>query len=96
MKYYYICGISHRSVLMSLVIKQYDTKVDSKNRLTIRDSNFDYYHVVVFDNGTIELQPRVLVDPEYISKNTLKMMDDSIKNLENGNVSEPIDLSEFS
>jgi len=80
---------------MSSVIKQYDTKVDSKNRLTIRDSNFDYYHVVVFDNGTIELQPRVLVDPEYISKNTLKMMDESIKNLENGNVSEPIDFSEF-
>lgn len=80
---------------MSSVIKQYDTKVDSKNRLTIRDSNFDYYHVVVFDNGTIELKPRVLVDPEYISKNTLKMMDESIKNLENGNVSEPIDLSEF-
>lgn len=80
---------------MSSVIKQYDTKVDSKNRLTIRDSNFDYYHVVVFDNGTIELQPRVLVDPEYISINTLEMMDESIKNLEKGNISEPIDLSEF-
>ena len=57
---------------MSSVIKQYDTKVDSKNRLTIRDSNFDYYHVVVFDNGTIELKPRVLVDPEYISKKYIK------------------------
>ncbi len=80
---------------MSAVIKQYDTKVDSKNRLTIRDSNFNYYHVVVFDNGTIELQPRVLVDPEYISKNTLSMMDDSIENYNNNNVSDPIDFSEF-
>ena len=80
---------------MSSVIKQYDTKVDSKNRLTIRDSSFDYYHVVIFDNGTIELQPRVLVDPEYISKNTLRMMDESVKNLTDGNVSDPIDFSEF-
>lgn len=80
---------------MSAVIKQYDTKVDSKNRLTIRNSNFDYYHVVVFDDGKIELQPRVLVDPEYISKNTLKMMDESIENIKKDNVSESIDLSEF-
>lgn len=80
---------------MSSVIKQYDTKVDSKNRLTIRDSDFDYYHVVVFDDGKIELQPRVLVDPEYISENTLKMMDKSIENFKNGIVSNPIDFSEF-
>jgi hypothetical protein len=80
---------------MSSVIKQYDTKVDSKNRLTIRDSHYNYYHVIEFENGKIELQPRVLVDPEYISKNTLSMMDKSIENLKSGNVSEPINISEF-
>ncbi len=80
---------------MSSVIKQYDTKVDSKNRLTIRDSQYNYYHVIEFENGKIELQPRVLVDPEYISKNTLSMMDKSIENFKSGNVSEPINISEF-
>jgi hypothetical protein len=81
---------------MSSVMKQYDTKLDSKHRLTVRGSNYDYYHVIEFDNGKIELQPRVLIDPETISSNTLNMMDSAINNLKNNKVSEPIDLSEFS
>ena len=80
---------------MSSIIKQYDTKVDSKNRFTIRGANFNYYHVTEFNDGHIELVPRVLVDPNVISRNTLNMMDKSIENLKNGKVSDPIDFSKY-
>ena len=55
----------------------------------------DYYHVVEFPNGKIELQPRVLVEPFEISEDTLRMMDSAMDNYKKGIVSEPIDLSEF-
>jgi hypothetical protein len=76
-------------------MKQYDTKLDSKHRFTLRGANFDYYHVIEFKDGKIELHPRVLVEPQTISSNTLSMMDSSIKNLKDNNVSDSIDLSEF-
>ncbi len=41
------------------------------------------------------LEPRVLVKPFEISKNTLSMMDSSVENFRNGIVSDPIDLSAF-
>ncbi len=80
---------------MSAVVKQYDTKVDSKNRFTIRGSKFDYYHVTEFNDGHIELVPRVLVDPAVISRNTLNMMDQSVENLKNGKVSDSVDFSKY-
>ncbi len=80
---------------MQSAIKEYDTKVDSKNRFTIRGAKYDYYHVSEFTDGHIELVPRVLVDPDIISKNTIEMMDKSVENLKNGKVSEPISLSEY-
>lgn len=80
---------------MSAVAKQYDTKIDSKNRFTIRGSKFDYYHVTEFNDGHIELVPRVLVDPTVISRNTLNMMDKSVENLKNGKISDPVDFSKY-
>ncbi len=80
---------------MSSVAKQYDTKIDSKNRFTIRGSKFDYYHVTEYNDGHIELVPRVLVDPNVISKNSLNMMDKSVENLKNGKVSDPVDFSKY-
>jgi hypothetical protein len=80
---------------MNSFIKQYDTKLDSKHRFTLRGANFDYYHVIEFEDGKIELHPRVLVEPQTISSNTLAMMDSAIKNLKDNNVSDSIDLSEF-
>ena len=77
------------------VLKEYDTKLDTKNRLTVRKARFDHFHVVEFDDGRIELRPRILIDPNLLSKNTLVMMDESIENLKQGKVSKPIDLSEF-
>ena len=80
---------------MQSVIKQYDTRIDSKNRFTIRGAKYDYYHVSEFTDGHIELVPRVLVDPDIISKNTLNMMDKSVENFKNGIVSDPVDFSKY-
>lgn len=77
------------------VLKEYDTKLDSKNRVTVRKPRFEHYHVIEFDDGHIELKPRILIDPNLISTNSLKMMDLSMENLKKGTVSEPIDLSDF-
>lgn len=75
------------------VIKEYEAKLDSKHRITIRGSDYQYFQVKQYGDGHIELLPKVLVDPKEISKNTLQMMDNSVENLKNGNVSEPIDLN---
>lgn len=77
------------------VLKEYDTKLDSKNRVTVRKPRFDHFHVIEFDDGHLELRPRVLIDPNLLSSNTLKTMDSSIENLKKGKVSKPIDLTQF-
>jgi len=80
---------------MSSAILQYDAKVDSKKRITLREARFEYYHAVQYDDGRILLEPRELVAPFQISENTLHMMDQSMENLGLGKVSEAIDLSGF-
>lgn len=76
-------------------VKTYDTKTDMKKRITLRNSKYKYYHVQEFADGRIVLEPRELVVPFEVSQATLDMMDSSVKNLKNGNVSEPLDLTEF-
>ena len=80
---------------MQSIVKKYDAKLDDKKRITIRDSKYDFYHVEEFDDGTLVLKPRVLVDPNEISEKTLRMMDKSMKNLKNGIVSKPIELEKY-
>ncbi len=80
---------------METFINEYDAKLDDKKRLTIRGSKFDFYHVEEFNDGTLLLRPRVLIDPNGLSKNTLNMMDKSIKNLKNGKVSKPVNLEKY-
>ena len=74
---------------------EYDAKVDAKKRITIRNANYSYYHVREMESGVILLEPRELRAPFQISANTLAMMDKSIQNFKAGNVSAPIDLSDF-
>ena len=76
-------------------VREYDTRLDSKKRLTLRGVPFEYYHVAEMRNGTIILEPRELTAPFQISARTLGMMDEAVKNLKKGTVSESIDLSEF-
>ena len=80
---------------MEAAVKEYDAKIDIKRRITLRGSSYDYYHVIEYPNGKIELQPRVLVEPFEISEDTLRMVDSSMANLKKGQASEPIDLSSF-
>jgi hypothetical protein len=78
---------------MAAVIKEYDTKIDSKKRFTVRGAKYDYYHVYEYEDGHIELTPRILVNPDDISENTLKMMDRAVENIKRGKTSGVIDLS---
>ena len=80
---------------MEAAVKEYDAKLDTKKRITLRGSSYDYYHVIEFPNGKIELEPRVLVEPFEISEDTLRMVDASMGNLKKGKASKPIDLSCF-
>ena len=81
---------------MGVAVKgRYQAHLDAKKRLTLRGAKYDYYEVHEYDNGIILLEPRELVRPTEISKQTLQMMDESIRNLKAGKVSESIDLSGF-
>ena len=74
-------------------IKKYEAKLDSKHRITIRGSEYQYFQVKQYGDGRLELLPRVLVDPKEISRNLLHMMDRAVENFKNGKVSESIDLN---
>lgn len=76
-------------------VREYDAKIDSKKRLTLRSTPFNYYHVAEYEDGKIILEPRELTVPFQVSGNTLNMMDSAIQNMKAGRVSEKIDLSEF-
>ena len=80
---------------MDVAVKEYDAHLDAKKRLTLREANFDYYHISVFNDGRMLLEPRVLTSPFHISANTLNMMDQAVGNYRSGFVSPSLDLSEF-
>ena len=52
---------------MPTILKEFDAKLDSKKRLTLRGALYDYYHVKVLDNGSIILEPRELTIPAQFS-----------------------------
>lgn len=81
--------------MKTVAIKSYDAKIDSRKRITLRNALYEYFHIEEYADGKIVLEPRVLVKPFEISKNTLSMMDSSVENFRNGIVSDPIDLSAF-
>lgn len=75
--------------------REYDAKIDSKKRLTVRGARTKYYHVTEYEDGTVELSPRELIHPDEISRRTLQMMDKAMENIKGGNVSEPVDMEEL-
>ena len=77
---------------MELTLINYDAKLDSKKRITIRNPKYEYYHVTEQENGVVVLEPRELVDPFTISKKTLNDMEEDVNNLKEGIVSKPIKL----
>ena len=80
---------------MPNAVREYDAKLDSKRRLTLRSTYFEYYHVREMEDSTILLEPRELTVPFQVSANTLSMMDAAMKNMKAGKVSAPVDLSNF-
>ncbi|MCC5914461.1 MAG: hypothetical protein JJU46_08820 [Balneolaceae bacterium] len=80
---------------MEPVVREYDAKLDSKKRITIRGARTQFYHVTEREDGTIELSPRELIHPDKISEKSLQMIDKAVKKLKKGEVSEPIDLEEL-
>jgi hypothetical protein len=80
---------------MEAVIREYDAKLDSKKRLTLREVGDEYYHVSVLPDQRIVLEPRVLTTPFEVSENSLKMMDSGVEKMKKGKVSPALDLSEF-
>lgn len=48
---------------MQTIVKQYDAKVDSKKRITLRDAKYEYYSVTTYDDGSVSLEPKVLLSP---------------------------------
>jgi len=72
------------------VIAEADVKKDARNRVTLPVADFEHYHVMAYEDGHLELYPRVLTDP-LISQLTLRMIDTSMANIEAGNTSAPAD-----
>ncbi len=68
---------------MGVVVAEYDVKKDERNRVALKAARFDYYHAEVFDDGHIELHPKVLADAA-LSVRTLSMMDSAMANVEKG------------
>lgn len=77
------------------VEKDYDARLDSKKRVTLRGAKYPYCKVKECDNGCFLLEPRELTVPKSISSRTLKSMDEAIRNFKLGKVSGPVDLSDF-
>ena len=50
------------------VKKNYDAKLDTKRRLTIRNECTEFYHVTEYEDGTLKLEPRVLVSPDMLDQ----------------------------
>lgn len=80
---------------MAQAIKEYDARLDSKKRITLRGAQTMFYRVREKRDGTIELSPRVLVHPDEISAKTLSTIDQSVDNLKKGKTSNAIDLDEL-
>jgi hypothetical protein len=76
-------------------VKEYDARIDTKKRVTLRGASYANYHVQEYADGRIVLEPRELVAPFKLSKKTLETMDKSMRNLKRGKVSKPIDISAF-
>jgi len=72
------------------VQKNYDTKLDTKRRVTIRNARTEFYHVTEYEDGTVKLEPRVLVSPDM-----LKQIDVAVKRHKAGHTGTKLDWSKM-
>lgn len=76
--------------MASVVKKDYDAKLDNKRRVTIRDAQTEFYHVTEYEDGTVKLEPRVLISPEM-----LEQIDAAVKRHKAGHKGNQLDLSKL-
>ena len=81
--------------MQAAAVRSYNAKVDSKKRITLRNTIYEYFHIEEYEDGKIVLEPRELTKPFQISQNSLSMLDSSVDNFKTGNVSEPLNLSSY-
>jgi hypothetical protein len=78
------------------ILKEYDVTLDPRKRFTLRGKTpFDRYHVRLFADGRFVAEPRVLASPKDLSKNALKMLYGSIRNLKNGKAGPRVDFTKY-
>lgn len=46
---------------MATLVKEFDSQLDSRNRVTLRGATVDHYHVKSYSDGSFKFEPRVLV-----------------------------------
>jgi len=75
------------------IIAELDVKKDARNRVTLpASSTFAHYRIRVFEDGHVEMHPRVLADPT-VSLRTIRDMDASMANMAAGRAGAPVDAA---
>lgn len=72
------------------VKKNYDTKLDTKRRVTIRNARTEFYHVTEYEDGTVKLEPRVLISPDMLDQ-----IDAAVKRHKAGHKGRKLDWSKL-
>ena len=73
-------------------VREYDARVDTKKRVTLRGTQYRNYRVREYADGRIEMRPQELAE---VSARTVEMMDRAIENLDKREAGKPLDLSRF-
>jgi len=81
--------------MSTTIVREYEAHLDTKNRITIRGAESEYYAVKTFLDGRVLLEPRILVPPDAVSPRMLKMLDRSAATHAKGKASSPIDLDRY-
>ena len=72
------------------ITQEFDAKLDAKRRVTIRNAKAEFYHVTEYENGSLFLEPRVLISPEILDD-----IDHGVKLYKDGDIGTKVNLSEF-
>lgn len=78
---------------MEALVREYDAKMDSRRRITLRNGKYPFFHVREYADGRITLEPRELVEPFMISSDDLQALDKAIEEIDNGYEPQAFDLS---
>lgn len=78
---------------MDAYVREYDAKLDSRNRITLRRAQYPFFHVREYEDGRILLEPRELTEPFRISAEDLETLEKAIEEIDNGYEPQIFDLS---